>query len=183
MTCPVRQLVFHACFFFIPLSSVCTLEFWRWEKLHNQFEAKELREVWPVVLATFFFFFETGSYHYAALAGLGLLCKPGWLWTQPCLPTDLWVQLTSILPPPALEVKSPRTPRKSAWSFSRMISRTISLACCKNKKYQWGKILEKDSTGWKARIRVRISVTQDCEGAHCWQGWESWGTATLRFKL
>lgn len=56
MTCPVRQLVFHACFFFIPLSSVCTLEFWRWEKLHNQFEAKELREVWPVVLATFFFF-------------------------------------------------------------------------------------------------------------------------------
>lgn len=45
-----------------------------------------------------------------------------------------WRKHTSMLPPPILELKSLRTPRKSAWSFSRMISSTISLACYMGKE-------------------------------------------------
>lgn len=71
-------------------------------------------------------------------SGLNWILTPASFWIfliiSPFLPmtiptTNLGTD-TSILPPPAREVKSLRTPRKSAWSFSRMISKTISFACC-----------------------------------------------------
>lgn len=93
----------------------------------------------------------------------------------------LWRKHTSMLPPPILELKSLRTPRKSAWSFSRMISSTISLACYMGKEVTVSLKYSARHLGVRASIVANWPLSEEICFHQMWKMSESARCTRLQF--